>query len=271
MVIPQHVMASKHKPNDFCIRFFGTNDFYWIGYSFVFLYQEDDGGPTNQSTTLGKSFSMAIKNAKEMYKQIQETNYQFDAFENDKFLKPIPYIKIKTNRAVPPVKLNVGYEQTSCECKITDDEPCGPNSGCLNRCLVTECHPKLCPAGNKCLNRMFEKRLYSKTEVKFIGGKGFGLVTLENITAGSFIIEYVGEVINNEEFQRRLKHKQIVKDEHYYFFTLTKDTIIDAGPKGNVARFINHSCDPNCVIQKWRVNECNRLGFFAIEDIPKVF
>ena len=45
----------------------------------------------------------------------------------------------------------------------------------------------------------------------------------------------------------------------YVFFSLNKfvlfvkDIIIDAGPKGNLARFMNHSCEPNCETQKWQV------------------
>ena len=41
--------------------------------------------------------------------------------------------------------------------------------------------------------------------------------------------------------------------------------MIDAGPKGNNARFMNHSCDPNCITQKWSVNGDTRVGLFAIK------
>ena len=44
--------------------------------------------------------------------------------------------------------------------------------------------------------------------------------------------------------------------------------IIDAGPKGNWSRFMNHSCQPNCETQKWNVNGDIRVGLFAICDIP---
>ena len=44
--------------------------------------------------------------------------------------------------------------------------------------------------------------------------------------------------------------------------------IIDAGPKGNLARFANHSCDPNMETQKWLVNGEIRVGLFAKRDIP---
>lgn len=48
----------------------------------------------------------------------------------------------------------------------------------------------------------------------------------------------------------------------------TKDRIIDAGPKGNYSRFMNHSCQPNCETQKWTVNGDTRVGLFAICDVP---
>ena len=43
--------------------------------------------------------------------------------------------------------------------------------------------------------------------------------------------------------------------------------IIDAGPRGNYSRFMNHSCQPNCETQKWNVNGDIRIGLFAIDDI----
>lgn len=50
------------------------------------------------------------------------------------------------------------------------------------------------------------------------------------------MIEYVGEVIDDEEYERRLKVKHEDKDENYYFLTIDSTRIIDAGPKGNVSR-----------------------------------
>jgi SET domain-containing protein len=44
--------------------------------------------------------------------------------------------------------------------------------------------------------------------------------------------------------------------------------VIDAGPKGNLSRYMNHSCDPNCETQRWHVNGDVRIGLFALVDIP---
>lgn len=45
--------------------------------------------------------------------------------------------------------------------------------------------------------------------------------------------------------------------------------VIDAGPKGNLSRFMNHSCDPNLETQKWNVNGDVRVGLFALRDIKE--
>lgn len=63
-------------------------------------------------------------------------------------------------------------------------------------------------------------------------------------------MEYVGEVVDPKDFRRRAKDYSKDKNKHYYFMALKSDQIIDATMKGNVSRFINHSCDPNAETQK---------------------
>lgn len=67
---------------------------------------------------------------------------------------------------------------------------------------------------------------------------------------GGFIREYVGEVLGNKEFRHRVKQYARDQHRHYYFMALSADEIIDATQKGNISRFINHSCDPNSETQK---------------------
>ena len=57
-------------------------------------------------------------------------------------------------------------------------------------------------------------------------------------------------------------------DIKYSLIFLYQKRVIDAGPKGNLARFMNHSCDPNVETQKWNVNGDIRIGLFALKDIP---
>jgi len=85
---------------------------------------------------------------------------------------------------------------------------------------------------------------------------------------GEFVNEYVGELIDEEECRLRIKRAHENSVTNFYMLTVTKDRIIDAGPKGNYSRFMNHSCNPNCETQKWTVNGDVRVGLFALCDIP---
>lgn len=92
---------------------------------------------------------------------------------------------------------------------------------------------------------------------------------LEPVKAGQLVIEYVGEVINEEEKERRLLDhaKNSPEDKNMYIMELGKGEYIDARFKGSVSRFINHSCDPNCHLLKWRVKGVNRIAITALKDI----
>ena len=67
------------------------------------------------------------------------------------------------------------------------------------------------------------------------------------IRKGAPIIEYVGERISHEEADRRHSTKA-ADDNHTFLFTVDSKTVIDGGVGGNAARFINHSCEPNCEV-----------------------
>ena len=74
---------------------------------------------------------------------------------------------------------------------------------------------------------------------------GHGVFATEPIAKGTRIIEYTGEVIESDEADRR--YDDLAMDEHRTFlFALDDGRCIDAAVGGNDARFINHSCDPNC-------------------------
>lgn len=73
---------------------------------------------------------------------------------------------------------------------------------------------------------------------------GYGAFARRAIPKGTRIIEYAGERITPAEADRRVNAKD--DDSHTVLFALTKRTILDASVHGNEARFINHSCDPNC-------------------------
>jgi histone-lysine N-methyltransferase SETD2 len=63
---------------------------------------------------------------------------------------------------------------------------------------------------------------------KRAGLKGFGLFAAQDIKAGQFIIEYVGEVLEEEEYLRRKEFYQEVGQRHYYFMNIGNGEVIDA-------------------------------------------
>ncbi|XP_002074027.3 probable histone-lysine N-methyltransferase Mes-4 [Drosophila willistoni] len=269
--IPSNIQKKSHGPNDFVVRFFGTHDHGWISRRRVYLYIEGDTAESYKSKSqLVKNYATGVEEASRFLKIIkarrQEQN--IGRLSSNKLMPP-PYVKIKANKPVTPVRLVSNLEDLSvCDCQPGLEHPCGPESGCLNRMLFNECNPEYCRAGDRCENQMFEMRKSPRLDVVYMNDRGFGLVCREAIAEGDFVIEYVGEVINHAEFQKRMLQKQRDRDENYYFLGVEKDFIIDAGPKGNLARFMNHSCEPNCETQKWSVNCIHRVGLFAIKDIP---
>jgi len=81
-----------------------------------------------------------------------------------------------------------------------------------------------------------------------------GAFALRRIRKGTRIIEYLGERVSHEEADRRYESKA-ANDAHTFLFIVDSRTVIDAGVAGNEARFLNHSCNPNCesVIERRRV------------------
>jgi uncharacterized protein len=83
---------------------------------------------------------------------------------------------------------------------------------------------------------------------------GRGVYALAPIKKGTRVMEYLGERISHDEADRRYENKGD-DDGHTFLFIASNRTVIDAGVNGNDARFINHSCHPNCetVIENSRV------------------
>ncbi|XP_048500241.1 histone-lysine N-methyltransferase ASHH1 isoform X2 [Beta vulgaris subsp. vulgaris] len=155
-----------------------------------------------------------------------------------------------------------------CECKYNPSDPesaCG--DGCLNVLTSTECTPGYCPCGDVCKNQKFQKCEYAKTRLFKTDGRGWGLLADEEITAGQFIIEYCGEVISWKEAKRRAQAYETRGLKDAYIISLNAYESIDATRKGSLARFINHSCHPNCETRKWTVLGEIRVGIFAKQDI----
>ncbi|KAF7140873.1 hypothetical protein RHSIM_Rhsim06G0088400 [Rhododendron simsii] len=156
-----------------------------------------------------------------------------------------------------------------CHCKPPQDGKMGCADGCLNRMLNIECVRGTCPCADLCSNQQFQKRKYANLNRVRCGKKGYGLETKEDIREGRFLIEYVGEVLDMQAYEARQREYASMGHKHFYFMTLNGSEVIDACAKGNLGRFINHSCDPNCRTEKWMVNGEVCIGLFALRDIKK--
>ena len=159
------------------------------------------------------------------------------------------------------------------------------DDSCINRMLYTECfgnnnsddsHTKNgtskssnCAVGSNCGNRLLGQRLVAKCKPRREQGKGWGLVLIKKAFQGDLIQEYVGEVVDEVTKERRLNewYNEHPNDPNFYLMALQTGWFIDARDVANLSRFINHSCEPNCVLQQINVNGRMRCGVFAIQDI----
>ncbi|CAM6121078.1 unnamed protein product [Calypogeia fissa] len=74
----------------------------------------------------------------------------------------------------------------------------------------------------------------------------WGLIALDQIEADDFIIEYVGELIRTKISDIREQRYESMGIGSSYLFRIDDEFVVDATRRGGLARFINHSCDPNC-------------------------
>lgn len=99
-------------------------------------------------------------------------------------------------------------------------------------------------------------------EVRASTIEGVGAFALRPIRRGARIIEYRGERISTAEADVRYTGGA-ARHPHVLLFTIDDRTVIDGGVGGNEARFINHSCDPNCE----SVTRGKRVWIYALRDI----
>ncbi|PIA45634.1 hypothetical protein AQUCO_01600095v1 [Aquilegia coerulea] len=103
------------------------------------------------------------------------------------------------------------------------------------------------------------------------GIHGLGLYTSQFISRGAMVVEYVGEIVGLRVADKREIEYQSGRKLQYkgacYFFRIDKEHIIDATRKGGIARFVNHSCLPNCAAKVISVRNEKKVVFFAERDI----
>ena len=175
------------------------------------------------------TYRRGLLEAEELFKQLLETKQSRDREANNLSSKvkgggkPGQYVKIKTNKPFgncPVYTVDPG-ELQPCDCKPSSEHPCDEDSNCLNRMLMFECHPSVCPSVEKCRNMRFQKRQYPPLECfRTIEGRGWGLRSSESLKKGAFIIEYVGELITMDEYRNRMAANQLAGEENYYYLTI---------------------------------------------------
>ncbi|PBP25123.1 SET domain-containing protein [Diplocarpon rosae] len=97
----------------------------------------------------------------------------------------------------------------------------------------------------------------------------WGLYAMENINQNDMIIEYVGEKVRQQVAD--LREQRYLKSGigSSYLFRIDENTVIDATKKGGIARFINHSCMPNCTAKIITVEKSKRIVIYALRDIAQ--
>ncbi|KAF2133953.1 histone H3-K4 methyltransferase Set1 [Dothidotthia symphoricarpi CBS 119687] len=95
----------------------------------------------------------------------------------------------------------------------------------------------------------------------------WGLYAQESIAANDMIIEYVGEKVRQRVADLREVKYDMQGVGSSYLFRIDEDTVIDATKMGGIARFINHSCTPNCTAKIIRVDNTKRIVIYALRDI----
>ncbi|GMH16616.1 hypothetical protein Nepgr_018457 [Nepenthes gracilis] len=179
-----------------------------------------------------------------------DTNYE---------VGPPPYVHIRRNVYLVKKKRDNAYVDIGCTaCNSTCSEDCV----CRVQCISCS---KACHCSENCTNRPFRK----DKKIKIVKTElcGWGVEAAESMNKGDFVVEYIGEVIDDVLCEQRLWDMKFKGMKNFYMCELRKDFTIDATFKGNASRFLNHSCDPNCKLEKWQVEGETRVGVFAAQSI----
>ncbi|GJM86314.1 hypothetical protein PR202_ga02163 [Eleusine coracana subsp. coracana] len=160
-----------------------------------------------------------------------------------------------------------------------------------DRPLIYECGPS-CKCPPTCHNRVSQHGIKFRMQVFKTQSMGWGVRCLDFIPSGSFVCEYIGELIQDQEAQERVSDVYLFAAGNSYYDVprwedpCKKIPSLQAGPsedeeavfavdaicRGNLARFINHSCTPNLFPQNVLYDHDDKsmphIMFFAGEDIP---
>ncbi|XP_058778165.1 histone-lysine N-methyltransferase, H3 lysine-9 specific SUVH6 isoform X2 [Vicia villosa] len=229
---------------------------------------------------------------------------------------PICAVNTIDNEKPPPFKYikKLIYPDS---CNLVPPEGCGCTNGCSDRAkcscvrknggeipfnhngaiveakpLVYECGPK-CKCPSTCYNRVSQHGINIQLEIFKTNSRGWGVRSLNSIASGSFICEYIGEVLEDKVAELRTGNDEYLFDignknnntlwdglstllpdsqSHSCEVVMDGGFTIDAAQFGNVGRFVNHSCSPNLYAQNilydHHDNRVPHVMLFAAENIP---
>lgn len=197
----------------------------------------------------------------ETYQRYMRARQRGDFIDTRGFPKRFPYEKPNVDARIPPT-LQTFYRE--------------------ERHPIYECN-SLCNCGPRCKSRVVQKGRHVGLTIFKTHSRGWGVYCDEDLVKGEFIDTYLGEVITNDEADRR----EAVggKGKSSYLYSLDKFAgdgealkeedcfVVDGQYMGSVTRFINHSCEPNCRQYTVSYNRHDQriydLAFFAYDDIPR--
>ncbi|XP_019068268.2 histone-lysine N-methyltransferase, H3 lysine-9 specific SUVH6-like [Solanum lycopersicum] len=221
---------------------------------------------------------------------------------DDERLPPFTYI---TNMQYPDWYYISRPQGCNCTSGCSDSEQCSCASrnggeipfntrGSIVRAqpLVYECGPS-CKCPPSCKNRVSQHGPRYHLEVFKTESRGWGLRSRDHVSSGSFICEYVGELLDEKEAENRIDNDEYLFDIGNYDEEIPKRNVarnnnlkvdsnssmrkdedgftLDAIRYGNVGRFINHSCSPNLYAQNVMYYHGDKkvphIMFFASESI----
>lgn len=112
---------------------------------------------------------------------------------------------------------------------------------------------------------------FRKKMIKFARSRihGWGLYAMETIAQDEMIVEYIGQKIRSLVAEEREKAYERRGIGSSYLFRIDENAVIDATRRGNFARFINHSCQPNCYARVLTIEGEKRIVIYSRSIINK--